>query len=418
MLLAPEQAELMNLNAPIKPYRNGKDLTDKPRNLFVIDCYGLTEEEVKTKYPALYQHLLIHVKPERDANRDKDLREKWWLHRRNNEDMRKSLSGLTRYIGTVMTAKHRVFQFLDGTILPDQMVVAISLNSGFYLGILSSFAHVAWAIAAGGRLGVGNDPRYLKGRCFEPFPFPSAASEHKEKIHALSEQLDSHRKRQQTQHASLTLTGMYNVLEKLKTGEALNEKEKIIHEQGLVSVLKQLHDELDLAVLAAYGWSESAPLMEVINGNLPAQRISATATRDDIKRELEETLLEKLVALNCERAEDEKKGIVHWLRPEYQNPQGAVAANTIDEQTELVMDEETDAPIVINMEKQPWPKGDLEQVKAVADLIAASKSPMNLESVAACFSGKGQWKKRLPNILDMLVVGGKARVDERGCVAV
>ena len=69
-------------------------------------------------------------------------------------------------------------------------------------------------------------------------------------------------------------------------------------------MLKQLHDELDLAVLAAYGWSELAPLMEVINGNLPAQRISATATRDDIKRELEETLLEKLVALNCERAED------------------------------------------------------------------------------------------------------------------
>lgn len=108
--------------------------------------------------------------------------------------------------------------------------------------------------------------------------------------------------------------------------------------------------------------------------------------------------------------------VIHWLRPEYQNPQGAVAANTIDEQTELVMVEETDAPIVINIEKQPWPKGDLEQVKAVADLIAASKSPLNLESVVACFSGKGQWKKRLPNILDMLVVVGKARVDERGYV--
>lgn len=416
MLLAREQAELMDLNAPIKPYRNGKDLTDKPRNLFVIDCYGVTEQEVKTNYPALYQHLLTHVKPERDANRDKDLREKWWLHRRNNEDMRKSLSGLTRYIGTVMTAKHRVFQFLDGAILPDQMIVAISLDSGFYLGILSSFIHVTWAVSVGGTL--EDRPRYNKGVCFEPFPFPITASEHKEKINALSEQIDSHRKRQQIQHASLTLTGMYNVFEKLKTGEALNAKEKIIHVQGLVSVLKQLHDELDLAVLAAYGWSELAPLMEVVNGNLPAQRISPTASRDDIKRELEETLLEKLVALNSERAEDEKKGIIHWLRPEYQNPQGAVAANTIDEQTELVMDEETDAPIVINIEKQPWPKGDLEQVKAVADLIAASKSPMNLESVAACFSGKGQWKKRLPNILDMLVVVGKARADERGYVAV
>src|SRR5690606_31162750 len=133
-----------------------------------------------TKYPALYQHLLTYVKPERDANRDKDLREKWWLHRRNNEDMRLSLSGLRRYIATVMTAKHRVFQFLDGLILPDQMIVAISLDSGFHLGVLSSFVHVAWAIAAGGRLGVGNDPRYLKGRCFEPFPFPIISTSYTE----------------------------------------------------------------------------------------------------------------------------------------------------------------------------------------------------------------------------------------------
>ncbi|WP_369690176.1 hypothetical protein [Ectopseudomonas oleovorans] len=29
-------------------------------------------------------------------------------------------------------------------------------------------------MAAGGRLGVGNDPRYNKTRCFETFPFPDA----------------------------------------------------------------------------------------------------------------------------------------------------------------------------------------------------------------------------------------------------
>ena len=72
---------------------------------------------------------------------------------------------------------------------------------------------------------------------------------------------------------------MYNVLEKLKTGEALTEKEKVIHEQGLVSVLKQLHDDLDLAVLEAYGWSDLAPLMQIVNGNA-----AATTTRDDAAR--------------------------------------------------------------------------------------------------------------------------------------
>ena len=52
----------------------------------------------------------------------------------------------------------------------------------------------------------------------------------------------------------LTMTGMYNVLEKLRSGETLTDKEKTIHEQGLVSVLKQIHEELDAAVFDAYGW--------------------------------------------------------------------------------------------------------------------------------------------------------------------
>jgi hypothetical protein len=79
--------------------------------------------------------------------------------------------------------------------------------------------------------------------------------------------LDAHRNRQQAAHPDLTLTGMYNVLEKLKAGEPLSAKEKDIHQQGLVSVLKTPHDEIDRAVLDAYGWSDLVPLMEIVNGN-------------------------------------------------------------------------------------------------------------------------------------------------------
>jgi hypothetical protein len=68
--------------------------------------------------------------------------------------------------------------------------------------------------------------------------------------------LDSHRKRQQEQHPGLTLTGIYNVLEKLRSGDPLTAKEKQIHDQGLITVLRQIHDELDAAVLEAYGWQD------------------------------------------------------------------------------------------------------------------------------------------------------------------
>ena len=140
-----------------------------------------------------------------------------------------------------------------------------------------------------------------KSTCFETFPFPDATPDQQARIRALAEQLDAHRKRQQAQHPTLTLTGIYNVLAKIRTGEALTAKDKTIHEHGLVSVLQTLHDELDAAVLAAYGWSD-----------LPA---SAS-----------ETLLERLVALNAERAREEAAGHIRWLRPAFQNPQATLAA--------------------------------------------------------------------------------------------
>ena len=58
---------------------------------------------------------------------------------------------------------------------------------------------------------------------------------------AIAEQLDAHRKQRQAQHPTLTITDMYNVLEKLRSGKALNAKEQKTHEQGLVSILLQLH---------------------------------------------------------------------------------------------------------------------------------------------------------------------------------
>ncbi len=85
-----------------------------------------------------------------------------------------------------------------------------------------------WALAAGGRLGVGNDPVYNKSRCFETFPFPhedtGLTPALTERIRTLAEQLDAHRKARQAAHESVTLTGLYNVLDKLRRGEPLTRQ--------------------------------------------------------------------------------------------------------------------------------------------------------------------------------------------------
>ncbi len=79
-----------------------------------------------------------------------------------------------------------------------------------------------------------------------------------------AEAIDAHRKRVLAEQAALTLTGLYNVLEKLRAAEPLTAKERAIHEAGLVSVLKTLHDELDAAVFAAYGWQDLAAVLAAL----------------------------------------------------------------------------------------------------------------------------------------------------------
>ncbi|MBU0893796.1 MAG: class I SAM-dependent DNA methyltransferase, partial [Gammaproteobacteria bacterium] len=249
----------------IRDYRNGRDLTDKPRGVMVIDLAGQSANDVRQRFPAIYQWVLERVKPERDLNREEYRRTNWWLFGRKNTELRSGLRGLPRYIATVETSKHRTFQFLDAGILPDNMLIAIAVNDAYTLGVLSSQLHIHWALATGSRLGVGNDPRYNKSRCFETFPFPDEDTgltpQLHERIATLAEQIDAHRKRvlaPEPGNTGLTLTGIYNVLAALREGRALTAKEKTQHSQGLVGVLRELHDELDAAVLAAYGLPATA----------------------------------------------------------------------------------------------------------------------------------------------------------------
>jgi hypothetical protein len=392
--------------AIIRDYRNGRDLTDKPRGVQLIDLLGLTAEQVREQFPAVYQRLLERVKPERDAKgTSKDgagYAKFWWLHGKPRQEMRKQLAGLPRYIATVETAKHRTFQFLDASILPDNKLIAIGSDDAFHLGVVSSCVHVTWALAVGSWLGVGNDSVYVKSRCFETFPFPDPDTgltpELRQHIAQLAEQIDAHRKRQQAAHQALALTGLYNVLQALREGRPLTAKEKTIHQEGLVSVLKELHDELDAAVIHAYGL---------------APGLSTDA------------LLTQLVALNAHRAAEEKTGQIRWLRPEFQNPASPAARNALSNQelltpvvTGLQADLSLNSPIQAIPETsatlQPWPNTLPEQVRALAQILASSTSPLALPAIEARFKGKGPWKKGLPRILETLEALGRARREGEG----
>jgi hypothetical protein len=286
--------------------------------------------------------------------------------------MRVALAGLSRYVATIETAKHRFFVFLDCELVPDQKLRVFATDDAWVLGVLSSRPHCVFALAAGGTL--EDRPVYNNSRCFDPFPFPLATKARQTSIRALAEELDAHRKRQQAAHPELTITGMYNVLEKLRSGEALSAKDKVIHEQGLVSVLKKLHDDLDAAVFDAYGWPPDLS---------------------------DEQILERLVALNAERAAEEKRGLVRWLRPEFQNPTGAKTAT--QEKFAATQDpddvpEQAAAPL--SAAGTAWPKKLPEQIAAIRDLVARTHEAWTIDKVCTAF--KGAKKTDVEEVLESL----------------
>ncbi len=391
------------LERHIREYRNGRDLTDRPRDVLVIDTIGLTANDLRRQFPAVFQWLIERVKPERDLVRRKSIRDNWWLHAWSRNTFRPALDSIPRFIATGQVAKHRVFQFLSASVLPDDKLIAIATKDALHLGVLSAAVHVQWALASGGRLGVGNDPVYSKSTCFESFPFPSddtgLTPDLADRIRSLAEHLDAHRKARQAAHESVTLTGLYNVLDKLRRGESLSAGDKALHEQGLVSVLRTLHDELDAAVLQAYGWSDLGPV---------------PGTDDAARSAWTECLLERLVALNARRAAEEASGTIRWLRPEFQNPaHAAAAAEATPEQSSIDLPDEAEQAEATSAKpaaaRLPWPAALPEQMRAVADVLSAAAHAQDEAALAERFTGRGAWKKRLPQILQTLEALGRAR---------
>ena len=359
-VLEPEEADRLRqveAHRPcIRPYLNGRDLTDRPRGVFVID-FGLMTEDEARRVPVLYDMVRDRVKPQRDANNRKAYRDYWWRYGEPRPEWRRAAHGLAHFIATPYVSKHHFCVVLDAEVAPDEKLVGFAFEDPFLLGVLGSVFHNWWALAAGTRLGVGNDPTYNNSLCFDPFPFPDPPKELREEIGRVAERLDQHRKDAIARDERVTMTGMYNVVEKLRSNEKLTDKERAVHEIAACGVLRDLHDELDALVAKAYGWP------------WPLER---------------EEVLERLVALHDERVEEEKRGTIRWLRPEYQLPRFGGAAPAAAP-PELELPEAPAAEAAAADEKRPWPAGAIDQIAAAKARLSAA--PATPAEVAAAFTG-------------------------------
>lgn len=386
----------------VHPYLGGSDLTKVPKKQWVIDLYGHDLADVRTQASPLVQWIERHVKPDRDVNRREKYRSFWWLFGEPRESLRQALEGLDRYIATTETSKHRFFQFLEGDIVPDNMITAIASDDGYVLGILSSRVHIVWSLAAGGRQGVGNDPRYTKTRCFDPFPFPTPDDDLVQKIREKAEELEDHRRSVQVKDPKLlTMTNMYNVLERIRAIDAgedptpLSKKETRIMNGGEIDTrLQALHDELDQLVFDAYGLS----LYEVDeNDQLLIDEDGKPVPISDA------SILTHIVKLNALRIAEEKSGLVRWLRPDFQNPNGQEEKEASQDMLALDIDDLEDTPFV----EVPFPEDAQERARLLKRRVKEHPGCV-LEDFYAMFSSRmtKNRKKLVAQTLEALATTG------------
>ncbi|MCA3739018.1 MAG: class I SAM-dependent DNA methyltransferase [Phenylobacterium sp.] len=359
----------------IRPYIIGDDLTERLTHEHIIDVEDLDEDQLRRTYPAIYQRLLLTVKPARDLNRNAHRRKYWWRYAAPAKTMRDGFKGLSRYIATPYTAKHRPFVFVASNVIPDAMAYAITSDSAALLAVLSSAVHHAWCRYFGGTL--EDRPRFNNTEIFPQFPFPELSAAQSAVLADLGETLDRLRKDQIAAHENLTITGLYNVVERLRAIRAdtseppLTDAERAIHDAGLASRILELHDQIDAAVISAYGWPPE---------------VSA------------EDMFKLLVELNAARAAEEAAGQIKWLRPDYQTVR---ATTPIEEEGDLGLEEREE-----EQERTAFPTNGIERAGAIMAVLAGSEGPLTVEQIAAHFTQGLRARAPITSILNSLARTG------------
>jgi type II restriction/modification system DNA methylase subunit YeeA len=251
----------------VTPVLNGSDITGENRNKWIID-FGEMEMETASLYEMPFEYVKRHVKPMRDESNDKQRRTYWWRLGRSGGDFKNAREGKDRVIFTPRVSKYRIFVWVKIEVLPDSAVVAFAFENDYEFGVLHSSIHELWARSTGTQLREAESGfRYTPSTTFETFPFPwppgnepvddpcvNAIAEAAKELVEMRDRWLNAEGLDEAEKKKRTLTNLYN---------------------ARPTWLDLAHKKLDEAVFAAYGWPSDLS---------------------------DEEILEKLLALNLERA--------------------------------------------------------------------------------------------------------------------
>ena len=272
----------------LKPRITGMDLSRRSADNWIIDFGPSRSKADAALYEAPFAYIAEHVRPVRQQNRIRQLREEWWRHWRPRPNMWQAVGGLSRYIATPTLSKHRLFAWLAARICPDHQLIVIARDDDTTFGILHSRFHELWALRLGTSLGA--TPRYTPTTTFETFPFPEGlspdipAGDYADNPHAVAIAEAARRLTELRDHWLNPPEWVEWVGEPVsgypKRPVPRNEDAaKALKKRTLTNLyntrpqwLADAHASLDEAVAAAYGWnadiSDDEALRELLELNL------------------------------------------------------------------------------------------------------------------------------------------------------
>lgn len=278
-------ADSRNQNC-LKRYLIAQDFTSHFRqqpSRWVIAFGNKSEQEAKS-YPLLYQHLIRTVKPLRDALTRQVHETCFWKHWDRREELYSELSKLRQAIVCPEVSKYCCFELIPTDVLFSSMVNVIASDSICLFAVLQSAFHVEWAWKHGSTM--RNDLRYTTSDCFYTFPMPFKLPD----LQQVGAKFNSHRRTvMDDQKEGLTKT--YNRFH--DPGEKSEE----------IQVLRTLQVEMDQTVAAAYDWTG----LDLGHGFHKTKQ----GVRYTISESARRTVLDRLLALNHQRYEEEVRAGLH-----------------------------------------------------------------------------------------------------------
>jgi type II restriction/modification system DNA methylase subunit YeeA len=180
----------------LRPYLNGQDINQRARCNWTIDFGVEFKCEEAAQYELPFQYVEKIVRPIRVKNRREIYARNWWIFAESRPAMRNAFNRKSRFLATCMVAKHRIFAWLDSVCLPANVVIVFGRSDDFFFGMLNSRFNLAWADAQGTQLREKESgSRYTPTTCFETFPFPRPTPKQEAAIAAAAKELNELRER-------------------------------------------------------------------------------------------------------------------------------------------------------------------------------------------------------------------------------